>query len=100
MLIAGLPADSATTRAVHGDAAAWTLTDHLLATVADRLAVISWQLGGDRKAPYPKPMVRPGVEDQTVRHGRTSRPTVEVVAYLRRWAPPRPHTDEEVVSCG
>jgi hypothetical protein len=57
--------------------------------VHDRLAVISWQLGGNPKVPYPKPMVRPGVTDQTLRHGRTSRSRGEVVAYLRRLAPPR-----------
>jgi hypothetical protein len=60
-----------------------------LAVVADRLAVISWQFGGNPKAPYPKPLVRPGVADQTVRHGRTTRSSSEVVSYLRRYAPVR-----------
>lgn len=96
VLIAALPIDSATARAVHGPAAAWTLTDHLLATVADRLAVMSWQLGGNRKAPYPKPIPRPGIEEKVTRYGRTTRPPGEVVAYLRQWAPAR----EEEVSCG
>lgn len=89
MFIAGFPPDSATARAVHGDAARWTLTDHLLAGVIDRLAVMSWQLAGNPKVPCPKPMPRPGVDDQTIRHGRTSRPRGEVVAYLRRFAPSR-----------
>lgn len=71
------------------EADTWSLTDHLLAVVADRLAVISWQLGGNRHAPYPKPLTRPGVADQTVRHGRTTRSSSEVVSYLRRYAPVR-----------
>jgi hypothetical protein len=57
--------------------------------VIDRLAIVSWQLGGNPKAPYPKPLLRPGVDDPTLRHGRTSRPPREVVTYLRRFAPPR-----------
>lgn len=96
-LIAALPAGSATARAVHGEHAHWGLTDHLLARIDDRLAVISWQLAGNKKAPYPKPMVRPGVVDPTVRHGRTGRPRAEVVAYLRRFAPRR---QEEVIVDG
>lgn len=96
-MVNALPADSATARALHGETVRWTLTDHLLAVVADRLAVISWQLQADPKKPYPQPMPRPGVEDQTVRHGsRPARPTAEVVAYLRRWAPKR----EEVTAGG
>jgi len=52
------------------------------------LAVVSWQLGGG-KSPFPKPLPRPGVTDETVRHGRATRPRAQVVAYLRRFAPVR-----------
>lgn len=89
MLVGALPAEAATSRRLHGERAQWSLTDHLLALVVDRLAIVSWQLAGDRKAPYPKPMPRPGVPDQTLRHGHTTRPAAEVIAFLRRIGPSR-----------
>jgi hypothetical protein len=90
VLTAHLPADSATARAVHGEAARWSLTDHLLAVVADRLAIMSWQLGGNRHAPRPEPLPRPGADaPPTRRYGRTSRRPADVAAYLRRYAPPK-----------
>lgn len=92
-LISALPLDAATHRALHGETARWTLTDHLLAGITDVLNVISWQLGGDRRVPRPRPLPRPGVAATTFRHGRTSRPPREVVAYLRRYGPPREVTD-------
>lgn len=87
VFIAGFPADSATARAVQGPTVRWTLTDQLLASVFDALAAISWQLGGDKHAPRPKPMPRPGVDDGTRRYGKTTRSRAEVVAYLRRYGP-------------
>lgn len=91
MLTANLPTDSATARALHGESARWSLTDHLLAVVADRLAIMSWQLAGNRHAPRPEPLARPGMDDQsrTRRYGRTTRRPADVVAYLRRYAPQR-----------
>jgi len=50
---------------------------------------MSWQLGGDRRAPRPKPIVRPGVADTTRRYGRATRSRAEIVAYLHRFAPPK-----------
>lgn len=100
MLATHLPADSATARALHGEAARWSLTDHLLAVVADRLAIMSWQLAGNRHAPRPEPLPRPGVNDQAAgrsrRYGKTDRRPADVAAYLRRYAPPR----EEVTADG
>lgn len=96
VLIAALPAESATSRALYG--AHWSLTDHLLARLDDRLAIISWQLAGNRRAPFPTPMARPGMDDVAVRHGRATRPQGEVVAYLRRFAPIR--VEEEVTVDG
>jgi len=93
VFIAGFPPDSATARAIRGEAARWGLTEQLLASVFDALAVISWQLSGDKQAPRPKPMPRPGVADPTIRHGRTNRPRGEVVAYLRRYGPPKEVND-------
>jgi hypothetical protein len=94
VLTAHLPADSATARALHGEAARWSLTDHLLAVVADRLAIMSWQLAGNRHAPRPEPLPRPGVDNQIRRYGKTTRRPAEIVAYLRRYAPSKEVTTD------
>ncbi|MGC4891090.1 hypothetical protein [Micromonospora sp. DT227] len=43
---------------MNGDAARWSITDHLLAVVVDLLAGANWQRGGG-KGPKPKPIKRP-----------------------------------------
>ncbi|MEV7091151.1 hypothetical protein AB0O07_35720 [Streptomyces sp. NPDC093085] len=61
-----LPEDSAFARALHGEQAEWTLTDHLLAAVVDHLAVANWMFATVNRdedadpAPYPDPVPRPG----------------------------------------
>lgn len=61
-----LPADSSFARAVHGEQADWTVTDHLLAAVVDHLAVANWMFATVNRdedtdpAPYPEPLPRPG----------------------------------------
>ncbi|MFG2872275.1 hypothetical protein [Streptomyces sp. NPDC048338] len=71
MLITHLPENSAVQRELHGEAAEWSVTDHLLAAVVDHLAVANWMFAavntgddGDQPEP-PKPVPRPGdsVED-------------------------------------
>ena len=64
MLIRHLPQTSATVWSEAGEPG-WTLTDHLLATVVDTLAVGNWRYvcahSGKRQAPpHPKPMPRFG----------------------------------------
>ncbi|HEX2316038.1 MAG TPA: hypothetical protein VHJ17_20005 [Thermomonospora sp.] len=60
-----LPADSALACALHGESARWSVTDHLLAAVADHLAVANWMFAvahGDPDAeqpPPPEPVPRP-----------------------------------------
>jgi len=54
------PHTSALARAVHGEAAAWGATEHLLANVIDLLAIANWQRGGKKAGPRPKPIQRPG----------------------------------------
>lgn len=51
-------------RALTGDH--WTAGDHLLALVADRLAVLIWQPTKDGAAgkKFPKPLLRPGQEPE------------------------------------
>ncbi|MFG2138022.1 hypothetical protein [Streptomyces sp. NPDC048650] len=66
MLLAHLPRDSSIARALHQDAAEWSVTDHLLATVVDHIAVANWMFASvnrDEDAEpldYPEPVPRPG----------------------------------------
>ncbi|MFF0556147.1 hypothetical protein ACH4ZU_03220 [Streptomyces sp. NPDC020472] len=69
-MIKHLPADSAAQRQIHGEAAEWSLTDHLLAAAVDHLAVANWMFqcvntGEDDETPDPpKPVPRPGGTDE------------------------------------
>ncbi|MEU7013515.1 hypothetical protein [Streptomyces sp. NPDC046385] len=77
MLITHLPENSAVQRELHGEAAEWSVTDHLLAAAVDHLAVANWMFAavnsgedGDQPEP-PKPVPRPGdpAEDEEDGHG-------------------------------
>lgn len=57
-----LPPESATARAMGGDAADWDTRAHLLASVVDQLAVANWQRSG-KKSGKPKPIKRPSPPD-------------------------------------
>ncbi|GAA3072654.1 hypothetical protein GCM10017562_45170 [Streptomyces roseofulvus] len=66
VLIKHLPRDSALQRALHGEAAEWSVTDHLLAATVDHLAISNWMFqcvngseDGDQPDP-PQPVPRPG----------------------------------------
>lgn len=60
---------------LHGDAARWGVTEHLLATTIDVLAGANWQRSGG-KGPKPKPIPRPDP--------RAEKRKREYVARLRR----------------
>ncbi|MGW0823336.1 hypothetical protein [Streptomyces sp. NPDC002845] len=66
VLIKHLPRDSALNRELHGEAAEWAVTDHLLAAVVDHLAAANWMfasVNSDEDADPPEPPVpvpRPG----------------------------------------
>lgn len=68
VLVRHLPRDSVTLRELHGEAADWSVTDHLLASVVDQLAEANWMfatVNQDEHAEsleYPKPVPRPGAE--------------------------------------
>ncbi|MER5308191.1 hypothetical protein ABT034_10430 [Streptomyces sp. NPDC002773] len=69
-LIKHLPRDSALQRELHGEAAEWSITDHLLAATVDHLAVANWMFqcvngseDSDQPDP-PKPVPRPGGTDE------------------------------------
>lgn len=57
-MVRQLPPDSPLGIALHGDAARWATSDHLLATAVDLLAGANWQRGGGKRA-KPKPIRRP-----------------------------------------
>ncbi|GAA3392127.1 hypothetical protein [Streptomyces roseoviridis] len=70
VLIKHLPQDGAVQRQIHGEAAEWSVTDHLLAATVDHLAVGNWMFqmvnsdeDGDQPD-FPKPVPRPGVKDE------------------------------------
>ncbi|MFI8827335.1 hypothetical protein [Streptomyces sp. NPDC053431] len=69
-MIKHLPRDGAVQRQIHGEAAEWSLSDHLLAAAVDHLAAANWMFqcvntdeDGDTPEP-PKPVPRPGVTDE------------------------------------
>ncbi|MGW6564599.1 hypothetical protein [Streptomyces sp. NPDC054975] len=70
LLIKHLPRDSAVQRELHGEAAEWSIGDHLLAAAVDHLAVANWMFasvntGEDDDSPEPPtPVPRPGGADK------------------------------------
>ncbi|MGW6457805.1 hypothetical protein ACWF94_18150, partial [Streptomyces sp. NPDC055078] len=71
VLVRQLPRDSAFAQAREGEAAQWSLTDHLLAAVVDHLAIANWMFASvnrdeDSSAPEaPQPVPRPGLDEGT-----------------------------------
>ncbi|WP_405996407.1 hypothetical protein [Streptomyces sp. NBC_00986] len=70
VLIRQLPHDSALNRELHGEAADWSVTDHLLAAAVDHLAAANWMFAsvnseeGDQPDP-PAPVPRPSYGEET-----------------------------------
>ncbi|MGW0118280.1 hypothetical protein [Streptomyces sp. NPDC003327] len=70
VLVKNLPHDGAVQRALHGEAAEWSVSDHLLAAAVDHLAVANWMFqcvntGEDDDQPeFPKPVPRPGTKGE------------------------------------
>ena len=85
MLVQHLPRDSALARALHGESADWTVTDHLLATVVDQLAEANWMFAtvnrdeDSEPLEYPEPVPRPGSELATAEK-QTGVPAAEELA--------------------
>ncbi|MBY8878069.1 hypothetical protein [Actinacidiphila acidipaludis] len=66
VLVRHLPRDSAVGRELHGEAAEWSVGDHLLAAAVDHLAAANWMFAcvntaedADQPDP-PEPVPRPG----------------------------------------
>lgn len=70
VLIQHLPRDAALVRELHGESAEWGLTEHLLAATVDELAVGNWLFVSANRDEHadppdrPKPVPRPGVEEE------------------------------------
>ncbi|NEA50898.1 hypothetical protein [Streptomyces sp. SID10815] len=66
VLVRHLPRDSVTLRALHGEAADWSVAEYLLAAAVDQLAEANWMfatVNRDEDAEpleYPEPVPRPG----------------------------------------
>jgi hypothetical protein len=56
------PRGSALSRAINGESDIWGLPEHLLAGIADLIALGNWQRGGDEKAKRPDMIPRPGLD--------------------------------------
>ncbi|WP_280854241.1 hypothetical protein [Streptomyces sp. SAI-041] len=95
VLVEHLPADSSFARAVHGEQADWTVTDHLLAAVVDHLAVANWMFATVNRdedtepAEYPEAVPRPGggprgagAADVPVVGDESAATPAEIVAFL------------------
>lgn len=57
------PSTSALSKSMHGEDAEWSIDTHLLASAVDALRAGNWQRGGG-KGKRPKPVERPGKDDQ------------------------------------
>lgn len=65
--------------------AGWDSTNMLLAAVLDALNIIVWQGGKRKKSDFPRPIPRPGVENNTERKfGGTPIEMDEMAAFLDR----------------
>lgn len=75
VLIQHLPRDAALVRALHGETADWGLTEHLLATTVDELAVGNWLFASAHTPEHadpperPRPIPRPGADEQATDAG-------------------------------
>ncbi|MDQ0776198.1 hypothetical protein QF026_004664 [Streptomyces aurantiacus] len=85
MLVQHLPRDSATARELHGEAADWSVTDYLLASVVDQLAEANWMFAtvnrdeDSEPLEFPEALPRPGDEPNAGPTERTATgaPTAE-----------------------
>lgn len=65
----------------------WTRAEHLLAIVADLLAIANWQRAGGKRSKRPKP-ISPLAKPKVTRYGRTTMTPDEAKAYLAKLGPP------------
>jgi hypothetical protein len=72
---------------VHGEAADWSRTEHLLAAVVDQLAVANWMFASVNRdedtepLPYPEPLARPGLDSVAAPESGAATPA-EIAAFF------------------
>lgn len=78
------PPGSAVRRSAMGADAPWSLTDLLLAQMIDNTNLLIWlqSADGQKNQNRPKPLPRPGVKDDSKRHGSEPLPLDEMTAWL------------------
>jgi len=81
VLARNLPAGAQVWQSVGHDSA-WTLQEHLTASVFDALQVGNWQRAGDAKASKPKPVQRPS--DVLQASARADRLAARASAFMER----------------
>lgn len=89
MLIQHLPRESALAREIHGEAADWGLSEHLLAAAVDHLAVGNWMFASahaerGRSPDRPKPVPRPGLGEADTEGAKEPEPAgpEEIAAFF------------------
>lgn len=76
------PRGSALFRAMNPEDHEWTTDALLLAEVADAVRVANWQRGSGKRADYPKPIPRPGVESDSTTYGKGAIPIDAMAEWL------------------
>lgn len=86
VIVKNLPQSSALHKSVHGvEESAWTISDYLLAQIADTAAWLAWTKTKDaeKNRNQPKPIPRPGVEDESKKKiGGSTLPIGEMMDWL------------------
>lgn len=81
VIVKRLGRDTELYRALHPeDDTSWSISDYLLALIADQSALRLWQAGGGRGS-KPKPVPRPG-DEPTQKHYGTAEPVESIVEWL------------------
>lgn len=81
-IVQNSPRNSALYRAQNPDEWMWDETNHLLAAIADGINIANWQRGEGKKNTFPKPINRPGVQDDTKHYGKGALPYDEMAIWL------------------
>lgn len=81
-IVSQAPHFSALYRALYPEESQWGLQEQLMAAIVDYQAILAWQNGGGSKKDYPKPIPRPGIEDDSEQYGNDAIPMDEMAAWL------------------
>lgn len=86
VIVRNLPQSSALHKSIHGlEESLWTISDYLLAQIADTQAWLAWTKtkDGEKGRNQPRPIPRPGVEDESKKRiGSGTLPASEMIEWL------------------